>query len=175
MAFEWFGLAKLLPSTVSAVTKAKTLLEARPRKLADAELQKLNERLNTLLDLIEVSSSKAQVAVLGSSNEPSALAANEAAVETSILVGQKVASLFELTTVGGASSSLMGMRMRYREAVANDENIGLTGKAERQARCAEIEAACDAFHSEVCSQAWRRYGQGVGARAGRLKDRKLPK
>lgn len=174
MPFDWFGLVKVVPSAASAAAKVRAILVARPTRLADTELQKLSERLNALLDLIEVSSSKAQVAVLGSSNEPAALAANEAAVETSILVGQKTASLFELTTIGGASASLFETRLRYREAVANDENIGLAGKAERDARCAEIEAACEAFHSEICTQAWRRHGVGVGRRAGRLKGRKLP-
>ena len=147
----------------------------RHRKIADDELAELRADLRGALEAIETSSVQSQMSVRGSPNEEETTASHRLAVQQATLAGQRVSSLFNLNTIGGLSAEILGSRLEYREAVTDDDNPSVMDGNDRQRRCDRIEEACTCFHQAVRDEAFRRFGQGVGSKAGKLDGRKIPK
>ena len=153
-----------------------TQIGLAPRRHAETELVELRKQLQDMLNAIETSSTEAQAAVRGSPNEPNASDAQQNAINGSTLVGQKFASLiYNGELAANVPASLIEARRRYREVVADEENVDIVDPKQRPLRCAEIEAACAAFHVGVTDYAFAKWGLGLGRRAGKVAGRRLPK
>lgn len=146
----------------------------RHRQMGDQELSEHRARLNDLLGLIEESSVQAQLAVRGSANDPATATSHAAAVELSTRVGQRTVDLFDLHTIGGGNGWLTGARLRYRESVTDEDNPSIAVPDHRDAQCERIEQRANEFHSAIRDEAFRRWGQGVGAKAGKMGGRRDP-
>lgn len=145
------------------------------RNVADAELADLRRQLSDVLKEIDCASAKAQIAVQGSSNDPDTLSAHREAVEIATRCCQNVASIFRFHDVGCSSPELRAARREFREAVTEEDNPSVMDRNLRTSRCEAIERATAVFHAEVTDEAFRRWGQGVGSKSGKLEGRKVPK
>lgn len=172
MPGEEFGLGA---KVWNAVGKPIMAALRRHRQMGDQELAEHRTRLNDLLAIIEESSVQSQMAVRGSANDPATAISHAAAVELSTRVGQRTVDLFDLHTVGGGNGWLTGARLRYREAVTDEDNPSIGQPDRRSAQCERIEQRANEFHSAIRDEAFRRWGQGVGAKAGKMGGRRDPK
>lgn len=142
--------------------------------MGDDELVALRVQLTSVLEVIAESSVAAQMAVNRSPNELEATASHASAVELSTRASQQVTDLFEIHTVGGVQADLLRARLAYREAVTDEDNPSIADPQVRAIQCTRIEKRCNEFHSIIRDQAFKRWGVGVGAKAGKMRGRRDP-
>lgn len=170
MSSAGFGL---LAKIGSAVAKAAIQFAHRTGDRLEAEKSDLRKDLVDLLRLLETASTKAQISVNASSNSPVADEAHAAAIENATQACQRVANLFRVGPGAVPSDAFKRARLAFREATTDEDNPSIMDTAARLTQCERIEAACADFHNELCDEAFRRYGQGIGPRSGILKGRKI--
>lgn len=139
----------------------------------ETEKADLRRDLNDLLRMLEDASTKAQMAVNASSNDPAANEAHVAAVEKATQACQRVANLFQVEPGAILSEGFMRARLDFRERTTDEDNPSLMDRIARRGQCEHIERACATFFQEISTEAFRRYGQGIGPRAGVAKGRKV--
>lgn len=147
----------------------------RGQKLADGEIAELAKQLNALLSNSTEASVQAQLATRGSPNDEGPQKALVEAIRLSTTACQEFSCLFDGESIAPQNARVLAARIRFRELVTDEGNLDLMDQQQRLLRCADIEAATAEFHAAVRDESFKRWGIGLGNKAGKLRGRALPK
>lgn len=112
---------------------------------------------------------QSQIVVRASSNEPHAQEALREAIRVATQACQALAFLTDLHTfIPDVPPALIDARHRFRELVTEEGNLDIVNPADRQDRCEAIEIATATLQREMRDFAYKRWGIGLGSKAGRL-------